>query len=179
MLERDKLHSFRFCPDCKAPVGSDQRFCGACFYWLARPVKVHIRNVEPEMEAPLPQKIWIRIRLFMASIHYGLIGFVLGILIALVIVFYIAALMPTWFARYSPDLQKHACYENMRSIQTAMETWLINHKFTPDLAGDPGKFLHEQKFLLMRPQCPIHGNLYRIPKGGRLQCIGSEGHGFP
>jgi len=178
MLE--KFHHYRFCPQCKAPVLASHRFCTKCYLWLAKPQQSGLRSLDTStsVETSWPSRIWLQLRMFQASLQYVLVGLGLGLMISLLIVYYARALLPMWFS-WQPDVYHNSCYGNMRAIQTSLESYLLERKFTPLLASDPVTVLHESGFMRDRPHCPIKGNNYKIPKGSSLQCIGSFGHGLP
>lgn len=179
MLE--KYHHFRFCPQCKAAVLPSHRFCTKCYVWLARPQGSGLRSLDttPAMETSWPSRIWLQLRLFQVSLQYVLIGLGLGVMISMLTIYYARALLPTWFAAWQPDMYRNSCYANMRAVQTSLETYLLEKKFTPLLASDPVSVLHDAGFMRDRPHCPIAGNKYKIPKGSSLQCVGSFAHGLP
>lgn len=179
MLE--KFHHYRFCPQCRAPVLSSHRFCTKCFCWLSRPADSGLRNIDSsrDLEVSWTNRLWLQVRLFQASLHFVVVGVILGVTISLLTVVYARALLPGWLGAWQTDVYRSSCYSNMRAIQTSLESYLLEKKFTPQLASDPAGVLHEARYLSDRRHCPIAGNLYRIPRGSSLQCIGSFGHGLP
>lgn len=178
MLE--KFHHYRFCPQCKAPVLASHRFCTKCYLWLARPQHSGLRSLDSTSapETSWPGRVWLQLRLFQASLQYVLVGLGLGLMISLLIVYYSRALLPMWFT-WQPDMYRNSCYSNMRAIQVSLESYLLENKFTPALASDPVKVLHDSGFMRDRPHCPASENKYKIPRGSTLQCVGSNSHGLP
>jgi type II secretory pathway pseudopilin PulG len=121
---------------------------------------------------------WLFENLFQTSFVRLCSGVSLVVIGMALIVFYSASLLPSW-ALFSPRLKKSACYANIRVIQTALEEYCLEHRFTPELGRDPVKVLHAAGCLRNSPSCPTPGNTYTIPPGSVLQCVGSDSHGIP
>ena len=183
MLE--KFHHYRFCPQCRVPVLQSHRFCTNCFVWLGRPGGASIRALDEEQGVHAKgaegvfSRFHLRVKVFQVGLQYIIVGLGLGIMIALLLVYYLRALMPTWFSGHGTAMYQQTCYANMRSIQTTLETYLLEKKFTPGLASDPVKVLFDAGYLQEHPRCPLHGNNYKIIRGSSLQCVGSNSHGLP
>ena len=180
MLE--KFHHYSFCPQCRAPVLASHRFCTRCFLWLAKPQRNDLRAIDGapgSFDVSWPTRVWIQLKVFQASLQYLIVGLGLGVLISLLTVYYAKALLPAWFVSWQPDVYRNSCYANMRSIQTSLEAYLLENKFTPALASDPVTVLHGAGFMRDLPHCPIAANRYKIPRHSSLQCVGSFAHGLP
>lgn len=178
---REKVHHYRYCPKCKANVEPFFRFCRSCFFWLAKPNQEPIRGLAPSRETEAPSRLskyWVFENLFQSFVGRFSSALVLIAMSFAIVLYYTSSLLPTWML-ISPRLKKNTCYANMRVIQTALEGYLMDQKFTPQLGRNPTKFLYDAKCLRNLPSCPIPGNQYSIPKGSLLQCVGSEGHGIP
>ena len=178
---RERAHHYRYCPQCKASVEPGNRFCRSCYFWLARPSSEQLRDLALPTENrdnSLLSRFWLFENLFQTSfIRLSSIVFLVLVGLALA-VYYITALAPTWYL-FSPRLRKNACYANMRVIQTAIEEYCLERRFTPELGRNPAKTLFDAGHLRNLPTCPIPGNSYTIPRGAVLQCVGSEPHGIP
>lgn len=108
--------------------------------------------------------------MFMSSLMVIMICILLGVV-------YYSSMVPNWMA-ITPRMRKTACYANMRVIQTAIEQYCMERRFSRALASDPATILFQAGHLRNVPHCPIAANIYKIPRGSRLQCIGSAGHGI-
>lgn len=184
MVRLARQHQFRFCPRCKSEVAPDNRFCRRCSFWLARPEIEGLRAVQAGDEPPLSLVSRIRVwgQVFQSSFHLVLIGIMLGILLVASVVILARHLHPSW-QHAQVEAHRNACHANIRVIQAALEAYLNDHRFTPELASDPVGVLHAAGLLHNVPRCAIDSNRYRIPRGSVLQCIGSlaseTGHGAP
>ena len=180
MVREAPLHHYQICPRCKTDVTGHQRFCRNCYLWLARSVEEPLRPIELETGGwrNWVDRVWFPTRVFQLFMHHLIIGGVAGVVLSAVLIIYIDTLLPNWNI-FGPRTHKRACYANLRVIQTGIEQYVLESRFSPALASDPVAVLYEARILQNKPQCPISGNLYKIPKGSSLQCIGSEGHGLP
>ena len=83
------------------------------------------------------------------------VGFVLPLL------FILATAIPN-FMKYRGEAQANTCISNMKQIQTAGESWLMNHSeitapTMSDLCGP-----EESKYIKTEPTCPKDGSHYSI-----------------
>ncbi|HNV71711.1 MAG TPA: zinc ribbon domain-containing protein [Candidatus Ozemobacteraceae bacterium] len=180
MVREAPLHHYRICPRCKKDVSSSQRFCPSCYLWLARARQEPLRPLQLETDGwrDWVDRVWFPTRVFQFFLHHVILGIVVGIILATTLVVYILTLLPNWNI-FGPRTHQRACYANMRVIQTSIEQYVMEQRFSPALASDPVKVLYEVGILSNKPQCPIAGNVYKIPRGSSLQCVGSAGHGLP
>ena len=179
---REKVHHYKFCPECKANVEPHYRFCRSCFAWLSRPPRemgIRSLSIKPDTDPrDSNPRFWLELGIFQASYRtlatfitlFGICGFMIYL--------YSITVLPAWM-QITPKMKRNACYATMRTIQTGIEQYCLERPFSPALASEPAKTLMESGYLRSIPTCPIPGNYYRIPKGFSLQCLGSEGHGLP
>ncbi|MBI3038371.1 hypothetical protein HYY75_04855 [bacterium] len=177
----ERAHYFRYCPKCHADVEPHFRFCRKCSYWLARPSDEGLRQIQSGAEKfprQILSKFWYGVRLFQLSIHLW-VTILLFSISTVFLIYLLSRYLGFSLIHATTEAQKRSCYSSMREIQTAIETYCIDHPFTSNLASDPAKFLFESNYLRNRVKCPLPENRYFIPKSSRLQCIGPEGHGLP
>jgi len=176
---RASVHHYRYCPQCKANVEPHYRFCRACFFWLAGNKTPEIRSFDPKINidgGSALSRFWLSLGIFQNSFRSLSSGIVIMAILALTLIIY-SWIIPTW-ARWGPKARQASCYANMRVIQAAIEAYVNDFRFTPELASDPAHLLFRCGYLRNHPQCPVLGNVYKIPRGSRLQCVGSESHGL-
>lgn len=184
----ERHHSYRTCPRCEGDVLPSQRFCRKCTFWLARPGRDEIRNIDAESGAGRSRlyDTWLVVRSFQASLSMLLVGVILGVGAMLLLVYIIQEISPTWLP-IGPMARQRACYSNNREIRNAIELFCQENKFTRELASDPVQVLWKSGFLSSPPKCPTKGNRYEYlfkstadaastPYG--LMCVGSYPHGL-
>lgn len=143
----DSVGLNRICPDCGEPAPADYKFCRGCggelpaihdAEALTSPVSVSV-----QADFSLDQKktpFWV----------YGMIGFVvLGFLAAIAV--------PNFGHRERRPSSKKACVSNMKTIEGAVELYLMEKNVGLGVSVDL-KLLLREGYLKTEPQCPKGGH---------------------